>query len=131
MAKRGSSSSASVLAAFLGLSNDKQWEFVVDARNRGRNAIAELCDKLWAEIGSVSMDEMIADDNYRMTEMELRRMKRKPNRAAGMEVVRLHDEEELSFGQIAKRLGLNSETTARQRYNREIKRQQQEGRRER
>lgn len=94
-------SAKSVFSSFKKLTCEQQAEFFELARwDDGDNLLKRemlLREDADAAEASALGDALTAD-------MLLHRMKRKPDMAIGMDVVRLKDEEGLSFGRIGKRL---------------------------
>jgi DNA-directed RNA polymerase specialized sigma24 family protein len=92
-----------VFAQFLRLSSDEQEEFVRLAWRHDQNALSDLKD----EIASAGMDQMIAFTEKVDLELKLRRRTRKPSIEHDREIIHMKDSEGLSFGQIARRLGIS------------------------
>jgi hypothetical protein len=90
----------SVFSLFKRLSRNNQAEFIRLARADGENPIAWLV----FDNAVTRLDEMIADGERMKAASELHRIKRKPNVLLEIKVVRLHEQERMSFGQIGKQL---------------------------
>jgi hypothetical protein len=126
MAKR-EISAKHVFSLFKGLTEKQQEEFLrLCLNDLAENSIRWLFEResLSAFEGEIAKVDLIH------AERALQHQKRKPKRDADDDIIRLREKEELTFGQIEKRLKLNSATAARQRYNRAKKRQKTELRRQ-